>query len=210
MIECNLLIDRHLAFSPKGLQSSHRGSLHFDYFYAYSKSQKSISKLVATSAKTEQTALWLTSYLAHWGMFRGSGQLRETNILFFKYLVRELLHPNKGVLLPFFDVSFENLHKKQKSEIDEVLYRMGLIISGAGVSPTATLVSKIILGLTHTIPAYDRFLIIALRKLKEDGVFVGPIQFGGESLINLSRWYSSLTWKEIACSANGQLKLPSS
>jgi hypothetical protein len=202
------LIDAHMAYCPSGQKPIYRGSLHFEYLYSYVQGHASASKLVSSATKTRTTALWLTSYLAHWGMFRGSGRLRDTNLLFFEHLVKKLLDGRHGILRPFFDVPFTGLRNAETQALDHALDGMSAILRENGISATDTLRSKIILGLTHSVPGYDRFFNIGIARLREDGVYLGPVKFGAEGLIALSAWYAKQTWPRVASSVDPALRLP--
>lgn len=207
MFNPNQLIKSYLSNRPDEVIASHRGSIHFDYVYAYTQQFQSPSEMVSTECMTETTALWITSYLAHWGMYRGSSRLGSLNIVYVKELLKKLLSSKGGILVPFFGVQFDKLHEVDKKTLTSVLKKIEESLRP--VSPTATLVSKMTLGLINTIPGFDRNFNDGLKRLKSAGKFDGPLTFGANSLIALSEWYSSEDWPKIRCAANRRLTLPS-
>jgi hypothetical protein len=168
------------------------------------------AEMVSNRKRVESTALWLSSYLAHWEMFRGSSNLKEANHDSFKFLVTELLRPERGILYPVAHLQFHELHSLKSSDFNLVLYSLTDVLESCGVTATDTLRSKIILGLTQNVPGYDRFFKKGLVQLKSEGVIderVGQT-LTGNNIIELSRWYSKNDWPTIRSPINGVL-LPS-
>lgn len=207
MFDQNSLINDYLSYHPQNIAPNLRGSIHFDYLFSYTQQFHSPSEMVGTESATEMTALWITSYLAHWGMYRGSSRLGDLNIIYFKELLPKLLSKKSGKLTPIFDVDFKDLHKIDKKSLSKIITEAKEALYP--VSPTSTLVSKLILGLTHNMPGFDRYFIAGLNKLQNEQNYVGPASFGASSLIELSKWYDKRTWPEIPCAADTSKNLPS-
>lgn len=113
----------------------------------------------------EKACLHLDSYLASWGMKRGSTQLLEKD-----YKVHE------EIVSLITDERYNNL---RGLSIEDSRSRAGLLFEliektracyqkllsdGGNYRPSDTLVTKVLLGTLGCIPAYDRFLIMGLRK----------------------------------------------
>ncbi len=113
---------------------------------------------------TNQLALHLGFYLASWGMYRGSSGLLQKSYVIHEGAVRILLQDE-----------YKQLYCNEKNEIGHDLvdsifglhrelsvYYSALGSVGKPISPTDTLISKILLGTTACVPAYDRYFIMGL------------------------------------------------
>lgn len=141
-----------------------------DEFHRY-KSWDNCFKAFGLSVKDDRLALELGFYLASWGMYRGSGGLLQKN---------HLIH--KGAVDILFSDKSSNLRCDESNEVDingidyilalkdELSKHYGLIRFNRGngktsqISPTDTLLSKVMLGTLGCVPAYDRYFIDGLRK----------------------------------------------
>ena len=118
---------------------------------------------------SENYALQLAFYLASWGMYRGSSGLLQKN---------HLVHHK--VIEIIFDEKYKKLRYTPSNEINKnsisiimqlknelVKHYERISFSKAGekkfISPTDTLISKIMLGTLACVPAYDRYFIEGLR-----------------------------------------------
>lgn len=143
-----------------------------DEFHRY-KSWDNCFHSFSSSTKSEIQILELAFYLASWGMYRGSGGLLQKN---------HLIH--KGAVDIIFSKTSQKLKCNQTTEIkrekikdiiavkDELAkhYRSIYFTKGADkpkpISPTDTLLSKIMLGTLGCVPAYDRYFIDGLKEMK--------------------------------------------
>lgn len=203
------LIAKYRSQTPGKVPVDMRGVDHFDYLFSYTSTFDRPSKMVSSPQRIRMTALWLTSYLAHWGMFRGSSELKRTNIVFFDHLASALLNKQSGLLCPFFNVGLEDLGSLEKGATKKVLTSVSELLRSHGVSPTDTLISKLILGCTHTVPGYDRYVRAGLKRLKSAGDYQGSAAFSEDGLRDLSTWYVRQKWPAALCVANGDLHVPS-
>lgn len=126
----------------------------------------------------ETASLRLAFFLANFGMFRASSKLRTLELESFSQIVR-LVRTYRSLR----DLKPSDLLKHQH-EIEEYLQQLGAVLSKLCVSPTPTLVTKIALGTTACVPAYDRFVIIAM---KERGMVARPSSQGLTQLYKLRR-----------------------
>lgn len=208
MFNPEAIIKENLSTYNKTVPKKYRSSIQFDYINSYFQEATTPSDLVSSEESKDKSALWLTSYLAHWGMFRGSSNIKDTNIDFFKDLLFFLLNSENGVLKPIFDVHFERLHLLEQGVLDSIIKKFEHFLDKNGVAPTGTLISKIVLALLGNIPAYDRIFNVGLKKLKEQGEFNGVVGFGENSLRDLSTWYSNYSWPTIKTAVGKQNNLP--
>ena len=143
-----------------------------DEFHRY-KSWDNCFQAFSVSKQTEIQVLELAFYLASWGMYRGSGGLLQKN---------HLIH--KGAVDIVYSKTNQKLKCNQTTEIkpenikailavkDELAKHYCSIFFTKGgdkpkpISPTDTLLSKIMLGTLGCVPAYDRYFIDGLKEMK--------------------------------------------
>ena len=143
-----------------------------DKFHRY-KSWDNCFQAFSASKQTEIQILELAFYLASWGMYRGSSGLLQKN---------HLIH--KGAVDIVFSKTSQELKCNQTTEVkrenintilevkNELTKHYGSIYFTKGadksksISPTDTLLSKIMLGTLACVPAYDRYFIVGLREMK--------------------------------------------
>ncbi len=143
-----------------------------DDFHRY-KSWDNCHQSFNTSTQTDIHVLELAFYLASWGMYRGSSGLLQKN---------HLIH--KGAVDILFSIEGQKLKCNSKNEvakysINHILdlkdrlanhYKNIQFTKGADkpkpISPTDTLLSKILLGTLGCVPAYDRYFIDGLKEKK--------------------------------------------
>ena len=123
--------------------------------------------------KSEIHTLQLAFFLASWGMYRGSGGLLQKNHLIHEGAVDIILHEESYKLRcdRNNEVSKENIPEilKLKRELAEH-YQKIEFINGKNIqkpiTPTDTLISKILLGTLCCCPAYDRYFLAGLKEKK--------------------------------------------
>jgi len=143
-----------------------------DEFHRY-KSWDNCFQAFSASKQTEIQVLELAFYLASWGMYRGSGGLLQKN---------HLIH--KGAVNIVFSKANQKLKCNDTSAVKRENIKAILIVKdelakhyssiyftkGADkpkpISPTDTLLSKIMLGTLACVPAYDRYFIDGLMEMK--------------------------------------------
>lgn len=143
-----------------------------DEFHRY-KSWDNCHKSFNVSTQTSIHVLELAFYLASWGMYRGSSGLLQKNHLIHKGAV-DILFSKEGQKL-----QCNSKNEISKSDINNILnlknklanhYKNIKFKKGAeeekSISPTNTLLSKILLGTLGCLPAYDRYFIDGLRERK--------------------------------------------
>lgn len=126
-----------------------------------------------TPLQNEIQVLELAFYLASWGMYRGSSGLLQKN---------HLIH--RGAVDIVFSKTNQKLKCNETTEInkqnikailsvkDELakhyssIYFTKVADKPKPISPTDTLLSKIMLGTLGCVPAYDRYFIEGLKEMK--------------------------------------------
>lgn len=199
-------------FCPDSLINSYQRSANGDPFH--SQFQFDFTHRVSRSLRPDyhrndrELALALTSLLAHWGMFRPSGKLRDKNELFFEALVKFAMMGKNPALRPIIGVPFEHLNTVPCDKIDSSLENIKYWFTIQGVSATDTLVSKTILGLLGNMPGYDRNFRRGLEILNGKGIYKGSRKFNGRGLHNLVEWASNHRWPRVRSQADSRLSLP--
>lgn len=144
-----------------------------DEFHRY-KSWNRCYQSFSETTKDERHILELAFYLASWGMYRGSSGLLQKNHLIHKGAV-DILFSNMGQKL-----KCNRQNEVNRSKIAEIItlkenlsnhYRIIKYKKGREeekqISPTDTLISKILLGTLCCVPAYD---VNFITGLKENGI----------------------------------------
>ena len=128
----------------------------FELCYGYFNSNR--KNLIGNNMEKSCYVLW--SYLASWGMLRGSSFLLQLNPSYLIPLV-EYINSEEGDLMFNIDVSSytQNSSAIQLS-YDEI---KSLLTSESNRIPSKTLITKIMLGVFGCIPAYDRYFIVIFK-----------------------------------------------
>ena len=152
---------------------------------------KECRKEITESNKKEifdYLALHLGFYLASWGMYRGSSFLLQYDYKIHQRAVEHILNPKYEKL---WDITIENIDKLDKEEIKSKLasvteklvdvynkYKFNaikkILLGDVELDEgnkeleeniTDTLVTKILLGTFGCVPAYDRYVVSALKRI---------------------------------------------
>lgn len=202
------LIERYQASQFAGMPARYHSRYQFDFVYLNFRQFQPISSAVRQRLTKTQSALWLASLLAHWGMFRGSSRIKDTNVRFFEDLLDGLIDAERGVLSPLIGISFEALPQVNTSTLETVIQETRQLFAENGVSPTATLISKTILGIFGNVPAYDRLFNLGLRRIRDEDGYTGRLPFSGPGLQELSAWCAQYQWPPIRSAVDGRYRLP--
>lgn len=138
----------------------------------------------------EHLSLHLMGYLASWGMYRGSSALlRDYSYMVHKELIPILLKEENCKLFSLNVIeNTEGFLRLLYKVYDEIkgYYEKLENNEGKRMKPSHTLITKILLGVYGCIPAYDRNVVSALRKLNiKSNKFEALIEYikSNESLI---------------------------
>ena len=124
----------------------------FDFCYLHFRSSKESGKI-----DIEKSCQVLWSYLASWGMLRGSSFLLWKNPAYLKDLVEWIYEQP----LNTWNIDVENYKENAQTVLDLYNKAKEYILKG-NKHQAVTLVTKVLLGVFAIIPAYDRFLEIHL------------------------------------------------
>jgi len=139
----------------------------------------------------DTTTLHLAFYLASWGMYRGSSQLLQKDYRVHTPIVREL-SDSKYICL--WQLNFDSLNA-QGSEVEllfQLVKKLRQIYTEVHVTPTDTLITKVLLGTFCCTPAYDQFFIDGVktwRCLQDEREPRFPAKFGRNSYHGLLEFY---------------------
>ena len=147
-------------------------SIISDDFHRY-KSWDNCFQAFKTPEQSYTQVLELAFYLSSWELYRGSGGLLQKNHLIHKGAV-EIVFLKKNQKL-----KCNQINEVKRKKIDAILelknqlanhYSSIYFAKGVAkpkpISPTDTLLSKIILGTLGCVPAYDRYFINGLKEMK--------------------------------------------
>jgi hypothetical protein len=141
----------------------------------------------------DTATLHLAFYLASWGMYRGSSQLLQKDYRVHSLVVRELLQEKYSGLWRI-DLATIDYHAPEVSLVMQLAGRLGQTYLSLGISPTPTLVTKVLLGTYACIPAYDTLFLSGVaywNKLPESHEPKFPAWFGINSYRGLLKFYRS-------------------
>lgn len=155
------------------------GDLDMDSYHRY-KSWDFCYEAFAVSQKNDRHALELGFYLASWGMYRGSCALLQKNYKVHEKAV-DILFSQEAQAIKCkmgFKLSKENIH-----QILKIKEKLSNYYTNVNVSPTDTLISKIMLGTLGCMPAYDEYFIAGIKS-----VVWGRSSFNEHSLLYLFKF----------------------
>jgi hypothetical protein len=127
----------------------------------------------SASQQTEIHSLELAFYLASWGMYRGSSGLLQKNHLIhrgavdilFSHESQKLKCNSKNDVVRSNIPDILNLKIKLANHYRNIYFTKGEE-KPKSISPTDTLLSKILLGTLGCVPAFDRYFIDGLKEIK--------------------------------------------
>jgi hypothetical protein len=154
----------------------------FDYCFNYFQSfrDQDRAREIAAHENMQLSCLQIGFFLASWGMFRASSRLPSKSVTQFEPLVHVIAETPRSVWeIDAHCYSGENL---------AALIRLGHRIEATFTHyVTPTLVTKIMLGVYGSVPAFDSFVTKGLRK---GGL---PASFSAATLRQLGRYYERNT-----------------
>ena len=147
-------IDKEIVnYYDRLLSDPHDRSLSWEHCYRFFQGKPKDYDLAS---------LHLAFYLASWGMYRGSSFLLQKDYRVHLAAVENILNPRYSILS---GLSFGNFFDRQKEVTDKIFDLLNWVkASYKNNTVTDALATKILLGTLGCIPAYDRFVVIGLRK----------------------------------------------
>jgi hypothetical protein len=145
----------------------------FNYFQAFRDSGKTAA--LANPENIQQSCLQLGFYLASWGMFRGSSELRQRSARHLMPVVEAIANMDPGL----WEI---DAHEYTEANIERLL-EQARILRRANGSMSDTLVTKVILGVFGSVPAFDTNVSRGLKRV------LGVSGFGPEALRRIGDLY---------------------
>ena len=198
-MDVNKLVNEYTLDIGENIKKEFSAKYQYDILLAYFSSFKNVSDIVSDK-NIEKSALMMVNYLATWGMYRASGNLRNTNTHFMEYILYSLMNKNDGSLLPLINKCFSSFTESDEYKIDKLLNELRTFIKFGGVTPTDTLVSKILLGVWGGIPAYDRFFLVGIREINKVSDVSITKSLSGRAILELSSWAKNFSWNNVSSS----------
>jgi len=136
----------------------------------------------------DNATLNLAFYLASWGMYRGSSELLQKDYKVHTRIVQEIFNARYSQLW-HIDFDTINVDAPEINLILQLAERLRQIYVELLVSPTDTLVTKVILGTLGCTPAYDTYFISGVTEWNKKYKPKFPARFGINSLRGLIGFY---------------------
>jgi len=138
---------------------------------------------VLTDANADYLCLHLAFYLASWGMYRGSSKLLQKDYRVHASTVEELM---KKEYIDLWSIQCKELLSTDGKLVTLFILRDKLqeIYLHFGVTPTDTLITKILMGTLGCAPAFDRYFKDGVKGKKD-----AHLVFNEKNMLDLSKYY---------------------
>lgn len=188
------MVDQEIKKFGSGCSVEHR-YVSYDFCYLYFQRNKGF----LGNVNMENSCMHLWSYLASWGMLRGSSVLLQRSPACLKELVAYFDSICHSVV---WDVDVDS-YASHKSEILQVYNDISQImerimnhnesnIPPKITKPSPTLITKIMLGVFGCVPALDQYFCKTFR-----GLYGGFYELGSKELDRIGSFYEQEQHKEL-------------
>ncbi len=160
----------------------------FDYCYNYFQAFRrgGATSKFAERSNLEMSCLHLGFYLASWGMFRGSTALLGKSLPVIEPVIKAIAAEPAATWT--LDIGDYQVHSGDFVRVYNTLSET-LPKTRADYDPTQTLVTKIMLGVFGSVPAFDQYVVAGFRRHQRSiGSRASP--FGSSALSKLSSLYT--------------------
>ncbi|MGH9089771.1 MAG: hypothetical protein ACRDZR_00080 [Acidimicrobiales bacterium] len=161
----------------------------FDYCFNYFQSYRPHDlTTLAEPENLEASCLHLGYYLASWGMLRGSTVLHTKSYRFFIPVIKTIAAEPAAI----WDIDVDRYDDHTIDALLDLIERIRSAItakpSGDELAkiPTNTLVTKVILGVFGSVPAFDTFFCRGLRSVTGK-----PVRLNVPTLLAVANFYSA-------------------
>jgi hypothetical protein len=149
----------------------------FDYCFNYFQDfqDRDATGTLADPGHLETSCLQLGYYLASWGMLRGSTALHNKSYRFFEPAIATIAQEPNAT----WSIDADGYTDTTISQLIELRDRLGAALTttsslhAAARAPTDTLVTKVMLGVFGSVPAFDSFFIRGFRTVTGKRVIFG-------------------------------------
>lgn len=129
-----------------------------DHFHRYNSWNHCFTTFGNPELNRKELSLNLGFYLASWGMYRGSSQLLHKDFLVHEGAVKHILAKQQ-----LRSGSNKEIDKEDLDDLKSVIQDLKIYCAEVNVSPTDTLISKILLGTLGCLPAFDRYFVAGVK-----------------------------------------------
>lgn len=184
------IVETIILFHKETTKSHYR---YNSWLWCYRFFKKLHQKKIFTNNDYDLAALNLGFYLASWGMYRGSAFLLQNDYKVHTYTCKAILNTNNFI----WAKNWKNLNKSKILEKAEIIFEFTNTIkemyekhardsegNSKIIAKWDTLPTKILMGTTGIIPAYDDFFQKGLGKLKMTK------KFGINSMLEIVDFYN--------------------
>lgn len=147
-------------FNPEKIYAFHH-QISVDEFNRYNSWRYCFAEFNELAKEDSHYALHLAFYLASWGMYRGSSKLLQKD---FKIHIGAI-----KILRKYYYLKcniYNEVDQSMLNNILELIEELRKYYKSFGISPTDTLISKILLGTLGCSPAFDRYFLDGVRHHK--------------------------------------------
>jgi hypothetical protein len=159
----------------------------FDYCFNYFQTfrERMATNELAEPEHLELSCLHIGYYLASWGMLRGSTALHTKSYRFFEPAVETIASEPPAT----WDIDVDGYTEDNISALMGLRDRLATALTaktleGTDRAPTNTLLTKVMLGVFGSVPAFDTFLVRGFRSVTR-----GPVSFSRRSLSDIGDFY---------------------
>lgn len=110
--------------------------------------------------RKELSCLHLAFYLASWGMLRASADLLQKNVHFYEWIIKYIFNCR----LEVWGIDVNQYDDRRIALLSKIYDDLAENLKEKNVSPTDTLVTKIMFGVFESVPALDVNVKFALRR----------------------------------------------
>lgn len=146
------MIDEKLLDKAFNKDTLYENNRYFSWEYCYIFFLTHGKNIVKNEDLQNLAALNLGFYLASWGMYRGSSKLLAYDYKIHKGVIKKLISECSSLWNK--DVTWEELEKANQIIRNYYIKH--------GVTPTQTLITKVLMGIFACTPAYDRLFLEGL------------------------------------------------
>ncbi len=169
--------------TPNRGGGNHHRYISYDICYNYFWQNRG-----ALTADIEKSCCVLWSYLASWGMLRGSSFLLQKNPAYLVGLVEYIERDCQDV----FEIDIDSYTRANIKRLLKVYDKIYKLLGGDKTHPSSTLITKIMLGVFGCVPAFDTYFCETFSKIFPRKGFTSK-QVNEESLAALSEFYTLLS-----------------
>lgn len=181
MKEIDKFLDNYFA---EWRNETHSRNLSWEHCYLFFKGNS--QQILSDEKMLDLASLNLAFYLASWGMYRGSSNLLQKDYKVHTELIKILIKDCSYLWNE--DITWEQL--EVVNNLVKSYYK------DYGVTPTTTLITKVLMGIFGCIPAYDRYFIQGLKDYNKNHEYISQ-SYNKSSFESLQKLVIGLKGREL-------------